>query len=368
VSAPAPADEAAVGVWRAERTAGGVALRRTQTTEDGICHWADVDYVPPAAGARRVVVIGESVARGCAYAQGFSPTSALARQLDQMAPGKYQCVDLARSGASAEILTRLVRQLPLVEPDVVVVIAGNNWVTSVIDDDDLCGAIAGSLSGGGPAAMRRTFIDKVALPQGRRFLDSLLALHTGHGTQIVVVVPEFNLQGWMPPVELEVPVLAPGPLARWYELRDQAERACGAADWAHVQAAAGEMSRLDGGTSPVPGQLVARAGLAAGDGAAARTGLEASRDALTGMGLPWCTPRIIGEKVHRHGRAEIRQHTRGGKADARRAAGDECGLSLEIVADHASRLQLLHIRIPPVPRIIARRNMAARVPADAGSR
>jgi hypothetical protein len=291
-----------VGVWRAEPAAGGVALRRMDTAGDGACHWAGVDYVPPPAGARRVVVIGESVARGGSYEPVFTPTGALARQLERMAPGAYQCVDLAKASASVEDLTHLACQLPLVEPDVLVVIAGNNWAQTgvtgedgVINDDGLSGAMAGSLREGGYAAMRRTFIDRAVLPRARRFLDSVLALHTARGTQIVVVVPEFNLRGWVPPVEVEVPALAPGPLARWYELRAGAEHACAAADWEGVRAAAGEMSRLDGGTSPVPGQLLARAGLAAGDGAATRAGLEASRDALAGLGLPWCTPRIIGE-------------------------------------------------------------------------
>ncbi len=281
-----------VGVWRAERTADGVALRRTQQPEG--CHWADVDYVPPPAGARRVVVIGESVARGCSYAPFFTPTGALARQLDRVAPDEYQCVDLAKMGADAETLTGLVRQLPAVEPDILVVIAGNNWaLTDFTGDDGLRGVIAGSLRDGGYAAMRRTYIDRVVLPGARRFLDSLLALHA-RGTRIVIVVPESNLQGWVPPVDVEVPVLAAEPLARWYELRVRAERACTAADWADVRAAASEMRGLDGGTSPVPGQLMARAGLAAGDGAAARAGLEASHDALTGLGLV-PTPRIIRE-------------------------------------------------------------------------
>jgi hypothetical protein len=296
VSPPPSAHDLDVGIWRAERTADGVALRRTETAEGGACHWADLDYVPPPAGAHRVVLIGESVARGCAYAPLFTPTGALARLLDRMAPGKYQCVDLAKMGATVEVLTRLARRLPLVEPDVVVVIAGNNWaLTHVTSDDGLSGAMGRSLRASGYAAMRRMFIAKAVLPRARRFLNSLLALHAGHGTQIVVVVPEFNLQGWAPPAEVEVPVLAPGPLARWYELRAEAERAYAAAHWEEVRAAAGEMSRLDGGMSPVPGQLLARAGMALGDGAAARAGLEASRDALIGLGLPWCTPRIIRE-------------------------------------------------------------------------
>jgi len=144
--------------------------------------------------------------------------------------------------------------------------------------------------------MRRAYIDGAVLPRARRFLDSVLALHA-RGTQVVIVVPEFNLRGWVPSAEVEVPVLAPGPLGRWYELRGQAERALAGARWQEARAAAGQMSRLDGGTSPVPGQLLARAGLAAGDGAAARAGLTASHDAAAGLGLPgrWSTPRIIGE-------------------------------------------------------------------------
>jgi hypothetical protein len=313
-SPPAPADGRAVGVWRAERTAGGVALHRTEAADDGACHWAGVDYVPAPAGARRVVVIGESLARGGSYEPLYTPTGALARRLDRAAPGAYQCVDLAKAGATVEALTHLAGQLPVVEPDILVVIAGNNWArTNVaredgVSDDGLSAALAESLCDGGYAAMRRTFIDRAVLPRARRCLDSLLALHAAQGTQIVVVVPEFNLRGWAAPADVEVPVLAPEPLARWYELRARAERGCAAADWPDVRAAAGEMSRLDGGTSPVPGQLLARAGMADGDGAAARAGLEASRDALAGLGLPWCTPRIISEVAdlltgfaHEHG-------------------------------------------------------------------
>jgi hypothetical protein len=298
------ADGLDVGVWRAERADGGVALRRTQQPE--ACHWADVEYVPPPpAGARRVVVIGESVARGYGYERLFTPTGALAGQLDRVAPGRYQCVDLARTGASAADLTRLVGQLAVVEPDVVVVIAGNNWAQPNVTDDDgiaaddglsgaMAGAMAGALRAGGPAAMRRVYIEGAALPRARRFLAAVLGLHA-RGAQVVVVVPESNLRGWVPPVELEVPVLAAGPMARWYELRAQAERAGAAADWARVQDAAGQMSALDGGTSPVPGQLLARAAVAVGDGAAARAGLEAANDALIGLGLPRPIPRMIRE-------------------------------------------------------------------------
>ena len=125
--AAAPA-EGEVGIWLAERLADGVALRRRDMTGMNPWHWADVSYVPPAGDARRVVLIGESVARGWGYDPAFNPTMALSRQLDRAAPGDYQCVDLGVAGATAEALTRLVDQLPAMEPDVVILFAGNNWV------------------------------------------------------------------------------------------------------------------------------------------------------------------------------------------------------------------------------------------------
>src|SRR5262249_56604171 len=99
-----------VGMGGAERPASGVALRRTDQADDRGCHWANVDYVPPPAGAHRVVVIGESVARGGSYEPLFTPTGALAGRLERAAPGKYQCVDLAEAGATVEGLTRLACQ------------------------------------------------------------------------------------------------------------------------------------------------------------------------------------------------------------------------------------------------------------------
>ena len=46
-SAPTPAPDLIGGVWRAERTADGVALHRSEAAGDAACHCADVSYVPP---------------------------------------------------------------------------------------------------------------------------------------------------------------------------------------------------------------------------------------------------------------------------------------------------------------------------------
>jgi len=288
------ADGAEVGIWRTEREEGGVALRRRDTEGINPWHWANVAYVPPAGG-RRVVLIGESVARGWAYDPTINPAAALTRHLEQAEPGAYQCVDLAQAGATAEDLTRLVGQLPALQPDTVVIFAGNNWgcfpeSPRVTLYDDLVEAIRG----GGYAAMREVFISTVFLPRARRLTESLLSLHERHGTRIIVVVPEFNLRGWAPPRGIGAPVLATEAFASWHKLAEQAATASQEKRWSDVVPAAEEMRRLDGGTSPVPGQLLGQAGIALGDGALAREGLEASRDSLAGLGIAY-TPRVTSE-------------------------------------------------------------------------
>jgi hypothetical protein len=286
-----PAGPGDVALWHAERVPGGTELRRREVAGINPWHWADVDYVPPPHGARRVVLIGESVARGWAYDPMISPFMVLSRQLETLAPGGYQCVDLAQAGATAEDLIRLIRQLPALEPDVVVVFAGNNW--GCLPESTSLEFLADSVSAvrdGGYPEMRRNFIRSVVMPRARQVRDELLRLHATCGTQLVVVLPEFNLRGWVPPRGIDLPVIPPAAFATWHKLRADAERARGRGRWQDVLTAARQMAALDDATSPVPGQLIGQAGVALGDGSAARAGLEASRDALTGLGIS-NTPR-----------------------------------------------------------------------------
>lgn len=286
-----PAGPGDVAIWHAERVPGGIELRRRDVAGVNPWHWADVDYVPPPHGARRVVLIGESVARGWAYDPMISPFMVLSRQMDQLAPGGFQCVDLAQAGATAEDLIRLIRQLPATEPDVVVVFAGNNW--GCMPESPTLEFLADSVSAvrdGGYPRLRRNFISSVIMPRARQVRDELLQLHAACGTRLVVVLPEFNLQGWEPPQGIDLPVLPAAAFDAWHQLRADAERARDQGRWQGVMTAARQMAALDDGTSPVPGQMIGQAGMALGDGAAARAGLEASRDALTGLGIT-NTPR-----------------------------------------------------------------------------
>jgi hypothetical protein len=303
-TATGPEDgHAIVGVWQAEPGDDGVALRRREDVPGSVlADWADVGYVPGAGGAQRVVLLGESAARGWPLDPGFNPATALRRNLAAAEPGGYQCVDLAKTGATAADLVALAGQIPLARPDVVVAFAGNNW-SLPLDEGELrmsspgqtgvADLLARALRRGGYAAMRRAFVSDIVLRRAEAFCAGLAALQAG-GARVIVVIPEFNLRAWRLPADAGVPMLPAADLRQWHDLSARLGRACDLRHRAEAEHLAAKMRTLDGGTSAVPGQLLGRLAESLGDGTAARAELEDSRDAICGLFVRH-TPRIMSE-------------------------------------------------------------------------
>lgn len=261
-----------------------------------LADWADVEHVPAAGGATRVVLLGESAARGWPYDPALNCATALQRQLDLT--GYYQCVDLAKVRASGADLVRLASRLPALRPEVVVAFAGNNIAAppsqeqlraETLDDPRVRGALVDAVRRRGYPGLREV-LAAAAQDRCRRLLDQLRRLQCEHGARIVLVIPEFNLLGWTPEPGVEVPALPAATLVAWYALLADARRAEADQRWSELAALADKLGQLDEGTSPISGQLAAVAALALGEDAAARAALERSRDAACGLLLS-CTPR-----------------------------------------------------------------------------
>ncbi len=280
-AAPARGTDSLVGVWEPEPTPSGVALRR----RDGLPEWwlwADADYVPPPPpGVRRLALLGESAARGWLLDPAFNPATALSRQLAS-GPGEYQVVDLARTNIDLETLEQVVDRLPAIEPDVVVIFAGNNFTFAPLEDS-YRDQLAKALRAGGYPELRRVFVEAIVLPRVDHFLGRLAGLRRDHGVEIVIVVPETNLRGWVSAAEIEIPAMPAGAAEKWYRLRGEAQAALDGKRWEEVRAATAEMRSLDGGLSPLPWQLESQSAIAAGNGHEALRLLERSRDAAVGL-------------------------------------------------------------------------------------
>ena len=287
---PSP-DHRDIGVWDIVDTVEGCALRRQNRAPGELRMWADVSEVPGKGKARRVVLVGESSARGFLLDPVLTPAGALTSRLEQLAePGAYQCVDLAHTGASLEDVTELLAKVPHIDPDVLVLYVGNNWPVPQYSVADL-DALSRELRSGGYAAMRRAFWPEVVLPKARLLLARVEEM-LSRGVEVVVIIPEFNLREWVPPPNVEVPVLPREAFVEWYELRRQVEAVLQDGRWNDVPPLAHRMRLLDEGCSPVTGHLLGRALEALGDGAGAREAYEDSRDSVCGLLLRY-TPRVM---------------------------------------------------------------------------
>ncbi|MPQ96896.1 hypothetical protein GB931_02950 [Modestobacter sp. I12A-02628] len=289
-----------VGPWLIEPVAGGAALRRSdEESRPGASgpDWDPIDSIPAAGDARRVVVLGESTARGWPFESFGSPTSVLARNLQSA--GEFQCIDLAKVGADGRVLLDLAGKLSLLHPDVVVSFAGNNWMMPPATDgrrmdqcadDGLNRRLADALRAGGYRGLKEAATAH-AMTAVRAYTEQLVRLHAETGATVVIVVTEYNLSGFAPPPDIQTPVLPGSDLARWHELRRQAQQALASGNARAVARLAAEMIDIDGGCSPVPGWLAGRAAVLAADGRAARLAFEQSRDSVCGLMLRY-TPRV----------------------------------------------------------------------------
>src|ERR1043165_6459050 len=64
-----------VGIWEATNEAGGRSFVRVNTGEPWHL-WANVQKIPPKGPRRRIVLLGESAARGYLYSPRFTPAQA----------------------------------------------------------------------------------------------------------------------------------------------------------------------------------------------------------------------------------------------------------------------------------------------------
>src|SRR3954454_8758273 len=69
--------EVKVGIWEAVDTPLGREFRRAHVNDGARRQWADVESIPPKRQYPRVVLIGESVARGALCEPHLNPASVL---------------------------------------------------------------------------------------------------------------------------------------------------------------------------------------------------------------------------------------------------------------------------------------------------
>jgi len=329
-----PGVAAQVGIWERKSNSTSFVRRLDKASEWGF--WANAGRIEAKGVRRRIVLIGESAARGYLFDPQFTPAMVLESILQsRLGKNNVEVIDLARTNISMEI-RELAESALLLEPDAVIIFAGNNWGPSYNDKDVafmysavLEKGIAG-LKAHSEACLEREVTDLVR---------HVATAYQSRKVPLIWMVPEFNLKDWRDQA-CNAPYLGGRKNEQWLQHRKEAESALQNGNVALALQYASKMVELDQGSCTAGLYLLAECCSAAGDQQGAKRRLEEARDAhiwdpaLKSPRAYAVTQRVVREEAARFGNEVVdlpgtfEEYLKGGIPD-RRIFLDYCHLTSE---------------------------------------
>ncbi|HEX2269947.1 MAG TPA: hypothetical protein VHH35_10445 [Pyrinomonadaceae bacterium] len=328
-----------VGTWEATDEAKGRSFVRV-ATELPWHLWANVQKIPPKGPRRRVVLVGESVARGHLYDPQFTPAMALQQMMNAACgPDKIEVVDLARTDLVHKELQELITQALHLEPDALVIFAGNNWLPFAKTSDERFLDMASAFRDTGSWRGVKESCESLLIADTRQTLCLLHKIVRERGIPVVFVLPEFNLADWITECDYP-PMLSSEQTEAWLRARCEAEQLLKGDAWEKAECLGTRLMQLDERTTAAGPNVLAEVSQKRGDHQSARMFLEMARDASVCWPFrqaPRClsvTQQTIREEAAAHGIHLVdlpREFTRhlGGEVTDRRLFLDYCHLTLE---------------------------------------
>ncbi len=275
----------AIGVWQATSSEQGAALVRSFTGEPWNL-WADIPQIGAKGSRKRIVMLGESVARGFFYDPVFTPSSVLQAILDSTVRAeRIEIIDLARTDLLLEHLVALMEKaMSLLCPDAFIVFAGNNWCVPGrllgTQPEELAEVLRRQGSWGAVAQFAQSRAQETIQAALRR-IERVTGVK---GIPVLLVVPEFNLADWRN--EYIGPPLFSNPeaLDDWQATLLRMEDALARGNVDRATELSRELMSIGVEMDIRCSELIARTELASGDRETARLMFEQARD--TSLSLP----------------------------------------------------------------------------------
>jgi hypothetical protein len=282
---PALTNANRVGIWERTIERGKSHFVRREDKFKDWHLWADVERIEPKGPKWRVVLIGESAARGMLYDPVFTPAMALETILQsQFGKDEIEVIDLARTNIGYEVKELALSAL-LLDPDLVIIFAGNNWGLTFPDPSELIQMDA-VLRDQGIAGVKR-LAEQQLERNARSIVSDIAAIYESRKTPLVWIIPEFNLGDWREPAT-NAPYLTNGLQREWVAIYEEAQRALRIGEFSQASELAKKMIEIDGGVCAAGFYILAECGRRRGDSETTRGCLELARDALI-----WDTSRLL---------------------------------------------------------------------------
>src|SRR5581483_10159736 len=281
-----------VGIWERESNNMEAPFIRIKTGDEWR-FWADAAEIPGLSGKRRVLLLGESAARGFFYDPYVNPAAFLQAMLQESSErDDIEVIDLARIDLPLFPIQQLTQSALALKPDAIVIFAGNNWQPGALFNTENLGEVAALVRTEAAGKKLKAYMEQLLREQVQSFLATLERISQDHRVPIVFVIPEFNLVDWRS--DAGAPVMFHDPqLAAWLETRERAEQALASGKNREAEHLAQELLSLDGGTTPAGFTILFKSIREHATNQELRSILESARDA--GIALPIRqTPRCFG--------------------------------------------------------------------------
>jgi len=286
-----------VGVWERNAESGQDFMRADRNEPSHF--WSSREKIGPKERRQRIVLLGESVARGYFYDPSINAALILEAMLNSIKDDYCEVIDLARIDIDMKMLLSLARESELLDPDCIVCFAGNNWSPMhYVNSHDLNVISVEQCEVG----LWKQLHDRAVCKHTehiRRFICELKEIEERLCIPVIVAIPEFNLRDWR--TEVTGPAMLDDyRLLEWFKNRDLAEQMLSTGDVSQAARHAERLVELDEGTSPVGYAILSRLAARNGDVSLEREMLKQMRDTgnivTQNLKTPRC-PRYVQETL-----------------------------------------------------------------------
>jgi len=283
----APQNPDHLGIWERKIENGKTCFVRRMEMIDEWYFCANLGRIEPKGVKQRVVLLGESVARGYLYDPEFNPALALEKTLQAQLGDEIEVIDLARTNLAYEVREWAIGALQL-EPDIAIIFSGNNWGVSTPRFADIA-EIDDALSQEGMAGAKRISDEQIGR-HGRRVVCDIASAYEKKGVPLIWIIPEFNLGDWRDPI-VNAPYLAEGLNREWLSLLEEAQSALSAGEIDKAKHLARRIIEIDQGICIAGFYLLAECCQKQGDIDGERKYLKLAGDAATWDSFMTIIPR-----------------------------------------------------------------------------
>jgi len=235
-----------IGIWNPVANSDGTYERDAARRQEWPL-WANVHKIHPKGNRKRVLLLGESVARGYFYDPYYTVATELEATLGAaLKPDAIEVTDLARTSMHMQELLDLAAASAALKPDAVVVFAGNNWVSILgyyIGEEEYAALLDEYRRTQFPGVRKR--LEEVLAKVTEEFLQKLAVAYPA-GVPILFIIPPFNLRDWhSDETEQILPWMPDNRLEQWLQAKAIAERSWREGDIDACLHAAEQMTAID---------------------------------------------------------------------------------------------------------------------------